>query len=100
MYSHLMHNLHLQRIRLEFEYLDIKPDDMCMYDNLTLYDGIDGNSPIIAVLCGYQPLLPQTSFVSTGPALFISFLTDSSKEFYGFVAHVNMLYRDDGKKFT
>jgi len=57
----------------------------CARDNVTLYDGMDANAPVIGVICGYSSMnAGSATFASTCPSMFFRFMTDSTGTDRGF----------------
>jgi len=52
----------------------------CIYDNVTLYDGSSANSPWLGAFCTTAP----PKIATTGPSLFVEFLSDESINEGGF----------------
>ncbi|XP_040449627.1 cubilin isoform X3 [Falco naumanni] len=63
--------------------LDIESHSSCNYDKLIIQDGDTSLSPVLATLCGREPPGPIRS---TGEAMFIHFMSDSSVTGAGFNA--------------
>uniref|UniRef100_A0A8C9LFB5 Cubilin n=1 Tax=Pavo cristatus TaxID=9049 RepID=A0A8C9LFB5_PAVCR len=63
--------------------LDIESHSSCYYDRLTIQDGDDGLSPLLATICGREPPGPVRS---TGETMFIRFVSDASVTGAGFNA--------------
>ena len=72
-----------QMIRLTFTKLDVELSDSCVYDHLSVFDGIDDRSPTIGVYCGKRT--PQELIQSSGSSLFLTFVSDSADGGQGFV---------------
>lgn len=61
--------------------LDIESHSSCYYDRLTIQDGDNGLSPLLATICGREPPGPVRS---TGETMFIRFVSDGSVTGAGF----------------
>ena len=64
-----------------FDLEDTKDDETCLFDHLSIYDGINGSAPRVAKLCGST--LPE-NITSSGTALFLVFTSDNSNVGLGF----------------
>ncbi|XP_068604308.1 cubilin [Brachionichthys hirsutus] len=64
--------------------VDIEDYPMCYFDSLVIRDGATSLSPILATVCGREPL--GSTFHSTGDAMFIHFSSDGSVNGDGFNA--------------
>ncbi|XP_053569959.1 cubilin [Bombina bombina] len=71
------------RVLLEFTDFDIEFHSSCSYDTVSVYDGPDSDSQLLAVLCGQQ--LPS-AITSTQNTMFVRLRSDSSKQHKGFSA--------------
>ena len=76
-------------VMLKFTHFQLENHDSCIYDNVTLYDGPDQNSPLIGTYCGLNvPELIKT----TSNKLFVQLLTDASVNLGGFRATYTETY--------
>ena len=64
----------MQKIEVRFDELSLEYERDCGYDNLTLYDGSNANSPHFVVYCTAAP----DAITSSGSTVFVIFQTDSS----------------------
>ncbi|VDP78060.1 unnamed protein product [Echinostoma caproni] len=68
-------------IRLEFESFDIESTDQCSFDKLIVRDGSGCIDPVLATLCGDELPAP---IVTSGPSVYIQFLSSSFVQANGF----------------
>jgi cubilin len=59
----------------------IEPSLGCTFDNMTIYDGSNTNSPILGTLCG---TLKSGQLTSSGPAMTVFFQSDLSNNYKGY----------------
>ncbi|KAK2718001.1 protein tolkin-like [Artemia franciscana] len=70
-------------VALKFQSFEIENHDNCVYDYLEIRDGTEENSPLIGIFCGHK--VPD-DIKSTGPHLWVKFVSDSSVQKAGFAA--------------
>jgi cubilin len=71
-----------QTIKATFSKFGLELTDECELDSLSIYDGSNSQSPLIGKYCG--PRLPQELIQSTGPAMFMLFVSDEADSGFGF----------------
>ena len=73
----------MQKIFIEFKSFDLEDpsDNLCTYDNVTIYDGEETSDSEIGSYCG-DTLPPD--FQTTSQTLIVHFRSDSSVTFNGF----------------
>lgn len=67
----------------------------CSCDYVELFDGSDDSSPSIGRYCGYVAPNPP-NIQSTGPDMFIRFVSDDTYEYKGFIARYGPPYGNVG----
>ena len=77
-------------VQLEFQDFDIESygRNRCPYDHLTVYDGPDTSSPLLAKLCGNNEI---RDIISSGRSLFFKFTSDHMIERTGFRINVSFV---------
>ena len=71
-----------QHIRLRASVFSIEQSTGCEYDHLQVYDGKNASAPSLARLCGST--FPAHGLNSTGPLMFLKFVSDKSVSKRGF----------------
>lgn len=67
--------------------------ELCYFDGLTIYDGDNENSTVLATLCGDAGSVPSQPFYSTHNFMYLKFVTDSSIHNRGFMANYTTVNR-------
>ena len=86
-------------IALTLQFLDIESlgGDICEYDSLDIYDGINENGTRLASLCGTNENMPAEPFFSSHNFMYLVFESDPNVQYRGFQANYTTL--DVGKKY-
>lgn len=71
--------------------------ESCYFDSLSIYDGDNDNSTLLAQLCGDHQRIPSEPFYSTYNFMYLKFVTDSSMNNHGFSANYTTV---DRSKFS
>ncbi|XP_069625649.1 scavenger receptor cysteine-rich domain-containing protein DMBT1-like isoform X3 [Ranitomeya imitator] len=79
-------------IRLFFLHFDLETHPQCVFDWVTIYDGIPQFSPEIAKLCYGNSNSTNNTFYSSANIMSIEFRTDSSVQRNGFFAVFSSIY--------
>ncbi|XP_030055456.1 cubilin isoform X1 [Microcaecilia unicolor] len=72
------------RVLLNFSDFDIEPHRRCNYDSVTVFDGENGEAPLLARLCGGNN---PSAVVSSQNTMYVRLSSDSSIQHRGFSAH-------------
>ena len=80
--------LHSKKVKVIFLDFYVEQHSSCRYDNLTLYNGPNFNSPRMGVLCGSQTPDDRNS---SGRYMYIVFKTDYTGMKRGFSANVKFI---------
>lgn len=86
--------------RILLTFLDFAVEDAiaCRYDELTIYDGSDSNSPVLGSFCGFEN---PGEFLSSSNHLYMHFSTDGSVTYRGFRAtYSNVMIGECGDIIT
>eukprot|EP00794_Sanderia_malayensis_P003627 gene3627-4141_t len=90
-----------REIKLIFKSFELEKHSQCKYDSLLIKDGSKPSSKVIKQQCGDEVPLSVTS---TGNALWIQFKSDGTKQFKGFEASWQRVYKpglaECGSRFT
>ncbi|XP_006817825.2 trypsin-5-like [Saccoglossus kowalevskii] len=71
-------------VELSFSHFDVEGSARCQFDEVAVHDGGGAPSPILERLCGHHIPFPISS---TGPSMYVTFISDSVIEWTGFEAH-------------
>ncbi|XP_077145287.1 scavenger receptor cysteine-rich domain-containing protein DMBT1-like [Ranitomeya variabilis] len=77
-------------IRLSFLHFDVEPHPLCLYDWVTIYDGIPQYSPEIARIC--NQIYSTNTFYSSSNIMSIEFRSDVVVHHNGFLAVFSSIY--------
>lgn len=83
-----MSSFYFQLVRLTFEDFQLEFDEVCGYDDLSVYEGNSASSTLIRRVCGDS--LPSP-IQSASNKMFIQFLTDKDTGYYGFKAKIEFV---------
>lgn len=72
-----------QFIKLTFEAFQVEYHSSCAYDQLTVFDGTEGNNTMLGKFCGFD--IPPPLF-SSSAQMVVKFTSDSSMAYKGFNA--------------
>ncbi|XP_073527524.1 scavenger receptor cysteine-rich domain-containing protein DMBT1-like [Phyllobates terribilis] len=90
--SHCIWEIHVPGgyyIRLSFLHFNVEPHPRCLYDWVTIYDGIPHYSPEIARICNGNM---SNTFYSSSNIMSIEFRSDSTVHHNGFFAVFSSIY--------
>ncbi|XP_053945227.1 uncharacterized protein LOC128854836 [Anastrepha ludens] len=71
------------QVALKFQSFEVENHDSCVYDYVEVRDGATEDAQLIGVFCGYKP---PPNMKSSGNAMYVKFLSDSSVQKAGFSA--------------
>jgi len=75
-------------VRLTFEDFQLEHDDVCGYDDVSMYEGSSASSTLIRRVCGDSIPAPVETISNM---MFVQFLTDRDTGYYGFKAKVEFV---------